>query len=312
MISVIMSTYREPIEYIRSSISSILNQTYKDIELIIVFDDPKNMELIQFVSSLAEKDNRIRYYVNEKNMGLTASLNRAKRLANGEYIARMDADDISELDRLSCQLEYLQNGGYDLIGCNVIDIDENDKIINHIGTQYPTNDNSIKSYLKINSAIPHPTWLVRKTIYDNYDYIDFPACEDYEFLTRIALDGHRLGNLKECKLRYRINSKGISSNKKILQKTSFSYVRDNYRQSQKSNYDDFLVFLNSVKGTRKKNSLLSYYTSTARLKEYRCNHKRVHFILLGIRIFVTEPEGRKIVSNAVKGKLMCIMWGKKY
>lgn len=312
MISVIMSCYREPIIYLIESISSILNQTYSDIELIVIVDDPTNIEIINYVSSVGERDERMRYYINERNMGLTVSLNRAKRLAKGEFVARMDADDISEEERLECQLKYLQDSNYDLVGCNVIDINEKGCVINSLGTNYPTQDKSIKKYLRINSAIPHPTWLVRKRIYDKYDYVDFPACEDYEFLTRIALDGYRMGNLKECKLKYRINSNGISTTKKVLQKASFNYVRNNYRHNRKSYYDKFLSYLESDEGRKKKMSLSSYYNCSKKLKTYQNDNDKMRFLLFGIRIFITEPEGRRIISNVVKERMLRLTFGHNY
>ena len=76
MISVVMSTYREPIKYIKESVNSILHQTYKDIEFIIIVDDPDNFELIQYLKNISHSDERIKLYINEKNIGLTASLNK--------------------------------------------------------------------------------------------------------------------------------------------------------------------------------------------------------------------------------------------
>lgn len=312
MISVIMSCYKEPLEYIEEAVVSILNQTYQDIELIIIVDDPTNHEAIEYVSSMANSDKRLRFYINDKNMGLTASLNRAKGLTNGDFVARMDADDISELDRLECQLRCLQEGNYDIVGCNVRDMDDAGHITNTEGTNYPTQDKSIKKYLKINSAIPHPSWLVRKELYRLYDYVDFPACEDYEFLTRVALDGYRLGNIKDCKLKYRINRNGISSSKKVNQKTSFSYVRNNYRKGKKSILANYFMYLNSDEGRRKQQRLSSYYDCSERLKLHRANNESFKFMMLGFKTFITEPEGRNIVTNTLKEKLVQFRYGKKY
>lgn len=115
LISIIMSAYREPLVWIRQAVDSVLNQTYKNIEFIIVVDDPDNTELIDYVTKREEQDPRITIHINEKNIGLAASLNRAIGLAKGEYIARMDADDISERDRLACQMKYLISHNLDLI-----------------------------------------------------------------------------------------------------------------------------------------------------------------------------------------------------
>ena len=116
MISIIMSTYKEEESLLRQSIESILKQTYRDFEFIIILDNPENEMHKRVIEEYVLRDSRIHFYINEKNMGLTHSLNRGIDLAKGEYIARMDADDISLVDRLERQLEYLEKNHYDLIG----------------------------------------------------------------------------------------------------------------------------------------------------------------------------------------------------
>ena len=104
-VSVIMSTYKEPIDWIRQSIDSILNQTFSEFEFIIVVDNPKYKELISVLNDYAEADNRICIMVNENNIGLVKSLNKALSQCNGEYIVRMDADDISLPERIAHQID---------------------------------------------------------------------------------------------------------------------------------------------------------------------------------------------------------------
>lgn len=308
-----MSTYKEPIDYIEQSINSILNQTYKDIEFVIIVDNPENVAHIKHIQEKMRKDSRIRLSINEKNCGLTESLNRAIALAKGNFIARMDADDIAESDRLECQLAYLMTNDLDLVGCNIRDIDENGNIIHKEGTHYPTLDNVIKLYLKTNSAIPHPTWLVRKNVYvDSGMYYDFPACEDYEFLTRIAIDGKRLGNVCEPKLRYRINSTGISCSKKVFQKTSLYYIRKNYIVRRKSNLAEFQKFLSSKAGKRKQERLLLYYEQSNKLKSLFREKQWLTFVALGIKIFISSEEGRLVVLGLLRERILRLRSRKRY
>ncbi|MGL4742033.1 MAG: glycosyltransferase, partial [Sarcina sp.] len=89
-VSVIMGVYNEKISWVKETINSILEQTYKNIELIVILDNPENQELKIFLDSYKDK---IKFEVNDKNLGLVKTLNRAIDLANGEYIARIDADD---------------------------------------------------------------------------------------------------------------------------------------------------------------------------------------------------------------------------
>ena len=125
MISVIMSTYKEDESQLRQSIESILNQNYQDFEFIIILDNSENEMHRRVISEYAKQDVRIRFFVNENNHGRTLALNRGLALAKGEYIAIMDADDISVLNRIEIQKKYLEDNHFDLIGGVSKMIDEN-------------------------------------------------------------------------------------------------------------------------------------------------------------------------------------------
>ena len=125
--SVIMSCYNERKPDIIKSINSILEQTYKLFEFIIIVDNPKNNEIIETIKKF--KDKRIKVIINEKNIGLAESLNKGISIAKGKYIARMDADDISLPNRFKIQFDYLESHpDIDVVGSNRITIDENDEI----------------------------------------------------------------------------------------------------------------------------------------------------------------------------------------
>lgn len=106
LISVIMSNYNTPEEYLREAIESVLNQSYADFEFIIV-DDCSTDNSLKIIESY--HDPRIIVIKNEINIGITKSLNRALRTANGEFVARMDADDICLPDRFRKQIEFLNS-----------------------------------------------------------------------------------------------------------------------------------------------------------------------------------------------------------
>lgn len=103
-ISVIMSTFNEKLEWVKEAIDSIINQTYRNIEFIIIVDNPNNIELKNMLEQYCIEDDRIKIIVNEFNIGLVKSLNKALKICSGEFIARMDADDISVKYRLEKQL----------------------------------------------------------------------------------------------------------------------------------------------------------------------------------------------------------------
>ena len=104
LISVVMSVYNEKIEWIKDSVKSILGQSYTNIEFIIVIDNPGlDREVKEYLENTAKTDGRVVLLQNKENVGLAKSLNRGIAAANGAYIARMDADDISEKNRLDLQ-----------------------------------------------------------------------------------------------------------------------------------------------------------------------------------------------------------------
>lgn len=234
MISVIMSTYKEEEHLLREAIESVLNQTYKNFEYIIILDYPENEMHKEVITSYQEKDSRIKFYVNEKNMGLTASLNRGLSLASGEYIARMDADDVCLPDRFEKQLKYLEENQYDLIGGITQMIDEEGNVIFSI-KKVPTDFNKIKKALKYGQCIAHPTWFGKKQVFDTVNgYRNMPLCEDYDFTLRSVLAGFKISNLNETVLKYRMTSNSISRSNLYEQYLYMTIVAGCYARGKKA------------------------------------------------------------------------------
>src|SRR5699024_5552594 len=123
LVSVIMSVYNETETELALAIESILNQTYKDIEFIIVLDAPDNELVLKLIKKYQTSDDRIKIIINNQNQGLAKSLNTGIKSSSGEYIARMDADDISFKNRLDVQISFLEkNADYDIVSTNRVDI----------------------------------------------------------------------------------------------------------------------------------------------------------------------------------------------
>lgn len=231
-VSIIMSTYKEEEVFLRQSIESILNQTYKDFEYIIILDNPKNKLHMKIINDYASKDKRIKFYINEQNMGLTASLNKGLSLAKGKYICRMDADDISINNRLELQKRHLENNDFDLIGGISQMIDENGKVIYSI-KKVPTDLNKIKKSLKYNQVISHPTWFGKKEIFDKLKgYRNMPLCEDYDFTLRAVLQGYKISNIDEIVLKYRMTTSSISRSNLYEQYLFAKYITKKYSNNE--------------------------------------------------------------------------------
>lgn len=211
-ISVIMPVYNTEEKYLREAIESILNQTYADFEFLIIDDGSSNnaQEVI-----LSYKDSRIFYIQNEQNIGLIKTLNKALDLAKGEYIARMDSDDISLPERFQKQVDFLdKNPDVDILGTWFNCIPRNREIETFI------TDKEIKECMLINSNnIGHPTVMIRKstvkTLKIKYDETDLYV-EDYALW--LSLIGKvKFANVGEILLNYRIHGNSVCQTKEIEQ-----------------------------------------------------------------------------------------------
>lgn len=241
-VSVIMPCYREPMHYFQSAINSILQQTYKDIELILLLDDPDNQELKARGMQYAKEDSRVRFFVNNKNLKLTATLNKGLQLATGDVIARLDADDIALPTRIEKQLKYVED--YDLISTNFAFINAKGNIIRH--RVFPTEDTAIKKYLtKIADCMYHTTWLGKKSTFLALNgYREIGPFEDYDFLLRAVKKNLKLYNLHEELTYYRMNTEGISFNNRVRQHLGSEFIREHHDQIETigaSDIDDYLA-----------------------------------------------------------------------
>ena len=241
--SVIMATYKESIECLKQSIESIINQTYNDFEFIIILDNPDNKEHIAFINDYVCKDERIKFYINDKNMGLTNTLNRGLKLAEGKYICRMDADDISELYRMEHQKKYLEENDFDLIGGISQMIDEDGNTIYSI-KKVPTNFKKIKKCIKYNQVISHPTWFGKKEVFDKLNgYRNMPLCEDYDFTLRAILQGFKISNVNECVLKYRMSKDSISRSNLFEQYLFARYITRQYSEGKVSEVEEAKAYV---------------------------------------------------------------------
>lgn len=241
--SVIMATYKESIDCLKQSIESIINQTYNDFEFIIILDNPDNKEHIAFINDYVCKDERIKFYINDKNMGLTNTLNRGLELAEGKYICRMDADDISELYRMEHQKKYLEENDFDLIGGISQMIDEDGNTIYSI-KKVPTNFKKIKKCIKYNQVISHPTWFGKKEVFDKLNgYRNMPLCEDYDFTLRAILQGFKISNVNECVLKYRMTKDSISRSNLFEQYLFARYITKQYSEGKVSEVEEAKAYV---------------------------------------------------------------------
>lgn len=210
MVSVLMPCYRETAAEFSEALDSILKQTYTQIEVVVIFDDPDNKSLYEIARGRAAFDSRIRLVKNERNLGLPSALARGFEISNGDYICRMDSDDISEVQRIERQLEYLKENGLDLVGSYLNAVDEEGETL-YLVNSIPTKSKSVNRALRIRNCVPHPAWLGKRAVFE-LGYRDIPLAEDYDLLLRAVLGGFSIGNVPEPLIRYRMTANSISRN----------------------------------------------------------------------------------------------------
>lgn len=212
-VSVIMGLYNtNKKEKLQKSLNSILNQTFKDFELIIC-DDGSTNECVKWAKEICNGDKRVKFIKNDKNRGLAYTLNHCLEVAKGEYIARMDDDDESHLDRFEKQVSFLdRNPEIGIVGSNMNLFDDNGIWGYRNYPEYVKNEDFLYRV-----AIPHPTIMARKKSYDLVEgYRDIPKTlrvEDYDCFMRMQALGVKIYNFQNPLFNYREDSYGAKKKK---------------------------------------------------------------------------------------------------
>jgi glycosyltransferase involved in cell wall biosynthesis len=222
--SILLPT-RNRVDFLRESLSSIQRQTCADIE-ILVMDDGSQDGTEVFLAAAARCDDRVRVFRNERSGGLPAALNILLSEATGEWIARMDDDDLALPQRLEKQLEYATTNKLDVCGAWY-------RRFGWLpgGAGRPATDHeAIVAGLLFQPPLLHPSVLMQRSVLaDAGGYCtEYPHAEDYELWTRLATAGARFGNVPHVLLRYRMSRNQVSRAFNPQQVTSAQRIRARY------------------------------------------------------------------------------------
>lgn len=235
-ISVLMPIYNTNLTYLQEAVNSVLNQSEPDFEFLILNDSPDNHELENFVLSF--KDPRIKYFKNEKNMGISATRNKLIDLSGGKYLAIMDHDDISLPERFKKEADYLDaHPEVGVVSCWYQRMGKN-KIV-----KFPIDNSSISMYLTNDSYISHSAAMVRKSVLtDNNIYYEseYTPAEDYAMWCRL-IGKTEFYNIPEVLFLYRKHQGQTSK----LQTKKMSEVRNKICNFVRAQHPDlYKSFLN--------------------------------------------------------------------
>ncbi|NBJ94043.1 glycosyltransferase [Parablautia muri] len=213
-ISVLMCVYDTPVNYLQEAIDSILNQNFSEWEMIIV-DDGSNQQTVEVLKKYAKKNNQIKIIRNKQNLGLTKSLNIGLKKCSGRYIARMDSDDISLVDRLNRQYKYMEeHQEVDVLGVNVENFGDK-SIYQPKFRNYMNDTNVFRVKMLFNNVGPrHPSVMIRKSFLDENNILyqeKMVKAQDYALWVDCIEAGAIFACLNEKLLLYRIHKEQITT-----------------------------------------------------------------------------------------------------
>lgn len=205
-VSIVMPVHNGA-QYIECSVRSVLSQTFRDFEFIIL-DDASSDDTAQIINSI--KDERIKYVRNDQNMGVARTLNRGLDLGQGLYIARMDADDECDSERVGKQVSFMDKRPH--LGVSGTWVRFRGA---HCGAihRLPTGADCVRASLYLDNPIYHPTAIMRRSVLEENALRYDPDCsctEDYDLWSRMAAHA-TLDNIPEALLKYRIHGANVTA-----------------------------------------------------------------------------------------------------
>lgn len=237
-----MSLYKkEHPEYLRLALDSMINQTVKPDEIVLVEDGPLTKELYLVVEEYKEKyPELLHLVVNKKNLGLGLALNVGLNACKNEFVARMDTDDISKPDRCEKQLKrFEQKPQLSIVGSHIDEfVGDKTNVVSQ--RRVPTTSKAIYEYAKKRSAFNHPAVMYRKSaVLAEGGYADLKRNQDVDLFGRMLYKGHKAENIDEALLWFR-SSDELAVRRKSWENTK-SYIAT-IRKFWKMGYGSFLDY----------------------------------------------------------------------
>ncbi|WKV07997.1 glycosyltransferase family 2 protein [Thermoanaerobacterium sp. CMT5567-10] len=246
LVSIIMPTYNCE-KYIEQAINSVINQTYKEWELLVI-DDGSEDNTVEIIKELSKKDSRIRFVKNEKNQGVSATRNIGISLANGNWIAFLDSDDMWDKTKLEKQMKYAEKTSAEFLFTGSSYINEDGEYYKGI---FEVPDKVTYKKLRNHNVISCSSVLIKKRLFDNIKMEKDDMHEDYAVWLRILRTGILAYGINEPLLIYRISRNSKSGNKIKSIKMTYKVFRFIGLNPIVSIYFTFRHVIESVKKYKK-------------------------------------------------------------
>lgn len=294
-VSVLMSAYNSE-KYVAEAIESILNQTFSDFEFIIV-NDGSTDKTADIIDKYANEDKRIKFINNKQNQGLIAALNSAWPLCSGEYVARMDSDDISLPDRFAIQIAYMDEhpecgacGTWiERFGPNV----KPDTIV-----KYPSKM-KLLDFVMQGNRVANPSTMIRKSVLDEHDIKYNPAykyAEDFAFWAEISKYAE-VHNLQQVLLKYRWHDGNVSVTHRKTQLECAERIRKSILSELLSNDADIEKLLRMTREVHERFWLFGLFPIIRR-KQYSI--VKTKFYLFEKIPLIKEKDGKIYLFEFIK------------
>ena len=223
-VSVIIPYYQK-LDYFKKTLSSVLNQTYKNIEILIIYDDEKKSDFFKIKKFIHKKKN-IKLIINNKNYGVGMSRNKGIKYASGKYLSFLDADDIWEPNKLKYQINFMKKKNLEFTHTKYKIINLNDKILGSINVKKNLSYKEL-----INSCdIGLSTVVLKKKLLKNLKFNNFKTKEDYSLWLKIAKRKVKIVGINKSLSSWRITPNSLSSSifQKILDAFKVYYFEENF------------------------------------------------------------------------------------
>ncbi len=341
LVSLVLCVYNGE-EYLRDTLDSIVAQTYKNWELIVIDDCSKDSTPV-ILSEYAARDERVKVNRNLENLRLQKSLNCGLSFVTGKYVVRIDADDICALNRLERQVAFMEaHPELQLSYCRFLQL-RNGAIVRCPFNMRGDVD-AVRALLLVTNPVIHPGVIVRADVVCRMRYREDLTCtEDLEIWQRMDMNGMKMAAQDEYLLLYRIHDKQITANSSVRQREEFAKVtREYYRTMLFELSDKQMEFLttgmyftdhidvdklieffdamrraNREKGSYKKNALeYAMMEIVIKYKNEKISRQDLIRLLKTFPpLFVVQELARRKISNMIgKRKLECMKsaTGKEY
>ena len=288
-ISIVMSVYNCE-KYLSFAIESILKQSFNDYEFIIVNDGSTDSTL-SIINNYKNTDTRIKLIKNSNNIGLPASLNKAINSSKGKYIARQDADDISKVNRLQVQYDFMEKNAIDILGsnCSYIDIKNHDIFSDD---KFSKNNSYFNILLSQKAIFPHGTAFIRSNVIKKLKGYNenFYYSQDGELWLRALKNNYKLFVMSEFLYEYRlspISGKAKFGHKEYnrIKNAMYSDTRKSLTTSDKPFGETLKMELSEFKSNKNDDTISDYWLNIAKLTILKSRDKKYSFICIKRSLF---------------------------